>query len=196
MFSGIVEETGRIVDLREFPQAWRLTVETRQIAESVRFGDSVAHNGCCLTVTRIKDSMLSYDLLDETLKKTNLGDLSPGMLVNLERSLKADGRIDGHFVSGHVDCTGTITRWEKSGKNHILEVEVPDGNERYLVPKGCIAIDGMSLTVGEVSGSRFHVWIIPHTYELTSLKERKTGDRVNLEFDLLAKYTEKLMAQK
>lgn len=195
MFSGIVEGTGSVAGLEQIPGGSRLTVEAGPIAEGVRLGDSIAHNGCCLTVAAVEGENLSYDLLDETLRATNLGHLEPGHVVNLERSLAVGDRIGGHFVTGHVDGTATITRWEKEeGGDYTLEVEVAEGAERYLVPKGCIALDGISLTVGHVDGRRFNVWIIPHTREVTALKERQVGDLLNIEFDMLAKYTEKLIS--
>jgi riboflavin synthase len=161
----------------------------------VKLGDSIAHNGCCLTVAAIDRTRLSYDLLEETLRATNLGDLQPGRLVNLERSLAVGDRIGGHFVTGHVDGCALITQWEKEpGGDYTLEVEVPEGGDRYVVPKGCIALDGISLTVGKVQDRKFNVWIIPHTREVTALKERQVGDRLNIEFDMLAKYTEKLLS--
>ncbi|MEM6883868.1 MAG: riboflavin synthase [Verrucomicrobiota bacterium] len=197
MFSGIVERTGEVISLEKIDGGARLTVDAASLAQGVKLGDSVAHNGCCLTVSVIDGNHLSYDLLEETLRATNLGGLQPGHSVNLERSLAVGDRIGGHFVTGHVDGNATITKWEKQeGGDYTLEVEVPESCERYLVPKGCIALDGMSLTVGLVDGRRFNVWIIPHTREVTSLKHRQVGDRLNIEFDMLAKYTEKLLNQK
>jgi len=194
MFSGIVESAGEVVTLEKIQGGARLKVDAAPVAGGVQLGDSIAHNGCCLTVAEINGSHLSYDLLEETLRSTNLGSLAPGDIVNLERSLAVGDRIGGHFVTGHVDGTSTITQWEKQdGGDYTLEVEVPEKCERYLVPKGCIALDGMSLTVGEVNERRFNVWIIPHTREVTSLKFRQVGDRLNIEFDMLAKYTEKLI---
>jgi riboflavin synthase len=194
MFTGLVEETGIVLALQQEGPLCQLTVQAASILPGLRLGDSIANNGCCLTVASISGNTLTFDLLQETLRRTNLGDLRVGSLVNLERSLQVQDRIGGHFVTGHIDGTGLITQWEKEGKDYVLEVEIPSGMERYVVPKGCLALDGISLTVGHVSGSRFNVWIIPHTYEVTALRERKKGDRVNLEFDLLAKYTEKLLA--
>lgn len=194
MFSGIVEGTGTVVGLDKIEGGARLSVDAGALAAGVRLGDSMAHNGCCLTVAAIDGSRLCYDLLEETLRATNLGNLEPGRLVNLERSLAVGDRIGGHFVTGHVDGAATISRWEKEpGGDYTLEVEVPDGQERYIVPKGCIALDGISLTVGLVEGRKFNVWIIPHTREVTALKERQPGDRLNIEYDMLAKYTEKLL---
>jgi riboflavin synthase len=196
MFSGIVERTGEVVGLEKIDGGSRLTVDAGPVADGVKVGDSIAHNGCCLTVSGIEGTRLSYDLLDETLRATNLGDLEAGHAVNLERSLAVGERISGHFVTGHVDGTAVVTQWGKQeGGDYTLEVEVPESSEKYVVPKGCIALDGMSLTVGKVDGRRFNVWIIPHTREITSLKHRQIGDRLNIEFDMLAKYTEKLLGR-
>ena len=196
MFTGIVEESGIVKSVETTESGCVYTVETQTVHQGVQLGDSIANNGCCLTVTRAEGNILVFDLLEETRRKTNLGDLAPGSKINLERSLRADARLGGHFVTGHIDETGTITRWEPEGSDWVLEVEVPDSMERYLVPKGSIAIDGISLTVGPVEGRRFTCWIIPHTRSVTALEDRKAGDRVNLEFDLLAKYTEKLIASR
>jgi len=194
MFSGIVERTGEVVRLEQIAGGARLTVDAGSVADGIQLGDSVAHNGCCLTVAAIDGNHLSYDLLEETLRATNMGELQPGHAVNLERSLAVGDRIGGHFVTGHVDGTATITQWEKQESgDYTLEVEIPESSERYIVPKGCIALDGMSLTVGHVEGRKFNVWIIPHTRQVTSLKHRHVGDRLNIEFDMLAKYTEKLL---
>jgi riboflavin synthase len=196
MFSGIVEETGIVQSLQLGEKSCQLTVEANRVLGGIKLGDSIANNGCCLTVSSVSGKMITFDLLQETLRATNLGDLSAGHRINLERSLQVNDRIGGHFVTGHVDTTGVITVWEKKGQDYTLEIEVPFGMERYLVPKGCVAIDGISLTVGQVEENRFSLWIIPHTMEVTALQERQVGDRVNLEFDLLAKYTEKLIAQR
>ena len=195
MFSGIVEETGVLKEIkRDAGAVTRFTVGVERAAEGLRLGDSVANNGCCLTVTAINGGELQFDLLEETLRATNLGELRVGSLINIERSLCVGDRIGGHFVTGHVDCTALITKWEQVGADYELEVEVPNGLEKYLVPKGCVAIDGISLTVGNVSGNRFNTWIIPHTLTMTALRDRKVGERLNIEFDMLAKYTEKLLA--
>lgn len=195
MFTGIVEEAGRVVSVEPHNCGCRYTVEAPLTSQGTALGDSIANNGCCLTVVAIDGPRLTFDLLEETRRATNLLDLRAGDRINLERSLRADARLGGHFVTGHVDGTGTITRWEPEGSDWVLEVEVPAGGERYLVPKGAIAIDGISLTVGKVTGRRFNVWIIPHTRSVTALAERSVGSRVNLEYDLLAKYTEKLLTK-
>jgi len=196
MFTGIVETAGQVVELVKTTTGCRFTVDAPEIIEGVGIGDSIANNGCCLTVVKIEGSRLSFDLLEETLRRTNLRLLKPGCAINLERSLPANGRLGGHFVTGHVDETGTITKWEASGSDYALEVEIPEKFAAYLIPKGCITIDGISLTVGEVAGNRFNVWIIPHTRQITALRERSAGDPVNLEFDLIAKYTEKILASR
>jgi riboflavin synthase len=193
MFTGIVEEAGSVVSLETTPTGCRYIVDAPVTSADARIGDSIANNGCCLTIVAIDGPRLTFDLLEETRRATNLLTLRPGTRVNLERSLRADSRLGGHFVTGHVDGTGTVIRWEPEGSDYVLELEVPPGNERYLVPKGAIAIDGISLTVGRVEGRRFNVWIIPHTRTVTTLADRQPGDLVNLEYDLLAKYAEKLL---
>ena len=196
MFTGIVEEAGVVQAVTRRGKGWSLEVEAGSISTGVKIGDSVAVNGCCLTVTEVKGRTLTFDLLDETKEKTNLQSAQVGSRVNLEGSLKADGKLGGHFVTGHIDGMAHITKWVRSGEDWELEAEVPAGMEGYLVPKGCVAIDGISLTIGKVEGRRFNVWIIPHTYEVTTLRDRKEGDKVNLECDLLAKYVEKMTAGK
>jgi riboflavin synthase len=193
MFSGIVEETGTLKEIKHAGELTKFVISAGKAVEGVKLGDSIANNGCCLTVTEISGKELVFDLLEETLRATNLNAMKPGSLLNIERSLQIGDRIGGHFVTGHVDCTALITKWEKSGADYELELEVPRGLERYLVPKGCVAIDGISLTVGAVSSNRFNVWIIPHTLTVTALRDRKAGDRLNIEFDMLAKYTEKII---
>lgn len=192
MFTGIIEETGRCLSLEERGDAWRLMLEVGALAEGVATGDSVAVNGCCLTAVVIEPGLLGFDLLEETLRLTGFAGMKPGVRVNLERSLAVGGRLGGHFVTGHIDARGTIRKIEQDGKNIRLEVAVPTGFERYLVYKGSIAIDGISLTVAEVTDDGFVVWLIPHTLEVTNLHQRHAGDGVNLEFDLLAKYVEKM----
>lgn len=192
MFTGIVEEAGVVQAMTRRGKGWSLEVEAGLVALGVKIGDSVAVNGCCLTVAGAKGNRLVFDLLDETREKTNLQSVEAGGRVNLESSMRADGKVGGHFVTGHIDETARVTRWSRSGEDWELEVEVPAGLERYLVPKGCVAIDGISLTVGKVEGRKFNIWIIPHTYEVTTLRDRKEGDKVNLECDILAKYVEKM----
>jgi riboflavin synthase len=192
MFTGIIEETGRVVAFTEGPDSWRLQIAAKLVASDVKLGDSVAVNGCCLTVTQFDSGHLWFDVLAETRRVTNFVQLAAGSLVNLERSLRADTRLGGHFVSGHIDSPGRVEVFEARGKDHYLKVHAPGGFSRYLVYKGSVAIDGISLTVAEVSGDSFAVWLIPHTLAATNLRTKKAGDIVNLEFDLLAKYVEKL----
>ena len=195
MFTGIIEETGRVASFTRAADAWKLQISARLVAGDVAIGDSVAVNGCCLTVTRFDAGHLWFDVLEETRRLTNFAQLAPGSAVNLERSLRADSRLGGHLVSGHIDAPGRIETIEPRGQDHYLRVRVPDGQGRYLVYKGSVAIDGISLTVAEVQGDSFAVWLIPHTLAVTNLGEKKTNDTVNLEFDLLAKYVEKLSAR-
>ena len=192
MFTGIVQEAGVVKALTARGKGWSLEVEAGGVAKDTKTGDSIAVNGCCLTVTTVQGSRLTFDLLDETRNKTNLKAVQAGSRVNLEASLRADGKVGGHFVTGHIEATARVTNWIRAGQDWELEAEVPAGMERYLVPKGCVALDGISLTIGRVEGRKFNVWIIPHTYEVTTLKDRKEGDELNLECDLLAKYVEKV----
>ena len=193
MFTGIVEEAGQVVAFRPSATGWRLEVAARTAARGVAPGDSVAVNGCCLTAVKVKAGRLTFDVLEQTRRLTNLAAVGPGGSVNLERSLQVGGRIGGHFVTGHIDGTGVIDVFEPRGKDYYMQVRVPAGMGRYLIPKGSIAVDGISLTVAEVDAERFAVWVIPTTLKLTCLRERKVRDAVNLEFDMLGKYVESLI---
>lgn len=194
MFTGLVEELGEVVSLeRHSSGGVQLAVRAPLIAPGAQLGDSVAVNGCCLTVAAKPDGWLRFDLLQETLARTSLGTVQAGGCVNLERALAAGGRLGGHFVQGHVDCTARILQMEPRGADLRLEVEIPDGGGRYLVEKGSVALDGISLTVAAVEASSFVLWIIPHTLQRTNLGLRRAGDRVNLEYDLLAKYVERML---
>lgn len=198
MFTGIVEETGKVLAVEPSPKSIRLEVAAGVAARQVRLGDSIAVNGCCLTVAAIRRgraARLSFDLLRETWERTNLSAVTPGSLVNLERSLALGDRLGGHFVTGHVDGTGTITRWRRQGRDHVLEIAAPADVRRYVVFKGSITVDGISLTMAGVTRGGFRIWIIPHTWEVTALRERKVGDRVNLEADLLGKYVERFVGK-
>lgn len=198
MFTGIVEETGSVTGVRPTAAGIRLTVRCRVVARGLKLGDSVAVNGCCLTAVRQtksgRDTLLRFDLLRETWERTNLQFAAVGSLVNLERSLAVGGRMGGHFVTGHVDGVGRITRWERSGADHVLDIAAPAEVRRYLVSKGSLSVDGISLTVAGVTKAGFRIWIIPHTLAVTALRERKVGDAVNLEADLLGKYVEQFVA--
>ncbi len=197
MFTGIVEEAGRVALIEQGASSIRLVVEASVAGTGARLGDSIAVNGCCLTLVSNRRNgrmrMLAFDLLAETWRRTSIGDAMVGTLVNLERSLAVGDRIGGHFVTGHVDGTGVIRRWEREGRDHVLDVEAPVALRRYLVQKGSITVDGISLTVAEVLPKGFRIWIIPHTLEVTALRDRKAGDRVNLEADMLAKYVERFV---
>lgn len=193
MFTGLVEETGRITRLeRTAGGLWRMTVEASAILDGLALGDSVATNGCCLTAALIEGRTVRFDLLDETMRKTSFAGVKEGSLVNLERSVTPSTRLGGHFVTGHVDDTGTIEIFEQQGANHLLRIRPPAAFLKYLVYKGCVTIDGISLTVAAVHAESFDLWLIPHTLEKTNLCERRAGDTVNLEFDILAKYVERL----
>jgi riboflavin synthase len=198
MFTGIVEEAGVVEKITPTKKSIALTVRAGALARGVKLGASVAVNGCCLTVVKIskrgKPTRLNFDVLQESWARTNLQFLKSGSIVNLERPLRADGELGGHFVTGHVDGVGKILRWEKSGADHVLEIAAPAEVMRYVVFKGSIAVDGISLTVAGVTKKSFRLWIIPHTFEVTTLRERKVGDAVNLEADLLGKYAEKFLS--
>jgi riboflavin synthase len=192
MFTGIVEETGTIAAIRPGEGAIRLAVKVRKVAGGTKTGDSIAVNGCCLTVVKRrragKSVVLEFDLLRETWDRTSLSTARVGAAVNLERALAAGDRFGGHFVTGHIDGTGTITRWEQVGDDHVLEVSAPAAVRRYLVFKGSVTVDGISLTVAAVTRRGFRAMIIPHTRAVTVLRERTVGDPVNLEADMLGKY--------
>jgi riboflavin synthase len=198
MFTGIVEETGIVERINPAAKSIELTVRTYATGRGLKTGDSLAVNGCCLTAikisTRGKAKLIQFDLLRETWRLTNLQFAKPGSLVNLERPLRADGEFGGHFVTGHIDGVGKIVRWERAGQDHVLDIIAPPEVMRYIIHKGSIAVDGISLTVAGVRKKRFRIWIIPHTLEVTALRERKIGDAVNLEADLLGKYVEKVLA--
>ena len=194
MFTGIVEETGTVISFREQLEAWRLKLSAEVVVSDVQVGDSVAVNGCCLTVVAHEGTFLEFDVLKETKRVTSINHLESGSKVNLERALLPNTRMGGHFVSGHVDGTGEIESIEQQGKDFFLRIK-PDADKlRYVVSKGCITVDGISLTVAEVNDTSFAIWLIPHTMEVTNLHTRQLGDRVNLEYDLIAKYVEKLIA--
>jgi riboflavin synthase len=198
MFTGIVEETGTVELIKPTTKSIELTVRTRLCGRGLKVGASLAINGCCLTAVKVtargKFKLARFDLLKETWQRTNLQFARPGSLVNLERPLRTDGNLGGHFVTGHIDGIGRIIRWERMGQDHVLDISAPPEVMRYVVFKGSMAVDGISLTVAGVGKKNFRIWIIPHTYDVTALRERKTGDAVNLEADLIGKYVEKFVA--
>jgi len=194
MFTGLIEEVGTVSSIREREHREQLQIVAPRTARKLRVGDSVAVNGCCLTLSAHRGDQLTFDLLEETFDRTNLKALRHESPVNLERALRADGRFGGHFVQGHVDCTSRIITFEQRRCDHRLEVELPAEFARYVARKGSIAIDGISLTVAEVSPQSFAVWIIPHTKRHTNLGRADVGRLVNLEFDILAKYVERMLS--
>ena len=199
MFTGLVIETGELISLERTGESARLTLRAPATGPAAQIGDSIAVNGCCLTVTVRDGERVSFDLLAETLRLTNLGSLAPGSRVNLEPALAAGAKLGGHFVQGHVDTAAEVLDFSPHGSDFRLEVALPAEFAQYVAFKGSIAVDGISLTVAAVhdgSAASFVCWIIPHTREVTNLAARKKGERVNLEFDLLAKYVERIVARK
>jgi riboflavin synthase len=194
MFTGLIEEVGRVVAARASDHGTELQITAPRTARQARTGESVAVNGCCLTLTSRHGDRLTFDLLEETIARTNLKNLQQNSAVNLERALRADGRLGGHFVQGHVDCASRILAFERKGADFRLEVELADDFSHYMASKGSIAIDGISLTVADILPRSFVAWIIPYTRRQTNLNRAKTGDLVNLEFDILAKYVARIVA--
>lgn len=196
MFTGIIEETGRIKGVLSGGTSGELQVNAVKVLEGTKIGDSIAVNGVCLTVTRLFSDGFTADVMPETLRRTNLGLLGRGALVNLERAMAADGRFGGHIVSGHIDGTGQIL--SKKDEGNAIWVKIKAGGDilDLIVEKGSITIDGISLTVAEVSGDYFAVSIIPHTASETTLIKKSAGDIVNLENDIVGKYVKKLMTPK
>jgi len=200
MFTGIVEEAGVIEKIQPTGKSIELTVRASACGRGLKIGASVAVNGCCLTAVKIsargRAKLVQFDLLQESWQRTNFQFAKVGSIVNLERPLRANGELGGHFVTGHVYGLGKIIRWERAGKDHVLDIAAPPDVMRYLVFKGSVAVDGISLTVAGVQKKSFRIWIIPHTFEITALRERKIGDAVNLEADLLGKYIEKFLLRR
>ena len=193
MFTGLIEEVGAVVAVCARDHGTELQIAAPGTAKHANPGESIAVNGCCLTVTSCRGDCLSFDLLKETIARTNLHDLRRDSLVNLERALRADGRLGGHFVQGHVDCVSAIIAFDTKSADFRLEVELPENSRHYVASKGSIAVNGISLTVAEVRPKSFVVWIVPYTKRHTSLDRVKTGDLVNVEFDILAKYVETMV---
>jgi riboflavin synthase len=193
MFTGLVEATGEILSITPREDGARLALRV-PFAGEVASGDSIAVNGCCLTAVALDAETIAFDLLRETLDRTNLGALAVGAPVNLERALAASARLGGHFVQGHIDGTAEVIEWAQRGADWRLEIALAPDHARYVVAKGSIALDGISLTVAELHPSSFACWIIPHTRAVTNLRAKAAGERMNVEFDLLAKYVERLLA--
>jgi riboflavin synthase len=195
MFTGLVESTASVLYLEEKGQSARLLLHSPSLAPQVALGDSIAINGCCLTVAAIDlpAATLAFDLLAQTLRVTSLGDLCPGSLVNLERAMQIGDRFGGHFVQGHVDATVTVLEWLPQGQDHQLTVTLPPEHRGLVIPKGSVCLDGISLTAAEVTPDSITCWIIPHTIQMTHLKTLTPGRRLNIEFDMLGKYVQNLL---
>ena len=190
MFTGIVEEIGKIISITQN----QLVISANTVLTGTKLGDSIAVNGICLTVTDLKNNCFVADISPETYNVTSLKYLKSGCYVNLERAMPADGRFGGHIVSGHIDNIGKIKNLKKNGNFYDLEIEIPQICTKYVIKKGSIAINGISLTVAEIVNNSISIAIIPHTFEMTALKILKAGDFVNIETDILAKYVEKILS--
>ena len=193
MFTGIVEEMGTIAGIQKGAKSAVLTIQAEKVFSDIHIGDSIALNGVCLTVTSFSGNTYTADVMNETLQRSSLGSLSVGSSVNLERAMAANGRFGGHIVSGHIDGTGTITQVKRDDNAIWYKIEASPHIMRYVVEKGSITVDGISLTVAKVEDNNFSISAIPHTVSQTVLKDRKEGDIVNLENDIIGKYVEKLL---
>jgi riboflavin synthase len=194
MFTGLIEETAIVLWIRATDRGTQLQIAAPGIAETVHTGDSVSVNGCCLTVSAHRNEQITFDLLQETLQRTNLKNLRRDSLVNLERPISGAGLMGGHFVQGHIDCSAPIVGFDALGNDYRLEVQLPPEFAHYVATKGSIAVNGISLTVAEILPASFAVWIIPHTRRTTNLHLAQIGDFLNVEFDILAKYVERMMS--
>ncbi len=196
MFTGLVESTARVAALTPRAGGARLSLLLSPASADVQVGDSIAVNGCCLTATEpdARARTISFDLLEQTLRITNLGDLRSGDEVNIERALRAGDRLGGHFVQGHVDATAEILHWGLDGTDHRLTLALPPEARGLVIPKGSICLDGISLTAAEITADSVTCWIIPHTRAVTNLHTRAAGQRMNVEFDMLGKYVRQLVA--
>jgi riboflavin synthase len=193
MFTGIIEEVGKIEMIRPVAGGRSLMISCRKALEGIKTGDSVSVNGICLTVTKFTANHFYADAVGETINKTTVKTFRIGEAVNIERALLPSQRIGGHFVQGHINGTGIISEIKKMGENYSLSVTVPDDLERYMIIEGSVALDGISLTVASLFKNKVTISVIPHTYKTTNLSRRRTGDSVNIEADFMAKYMEKLM---
>lgn len=193
MFTGIIEELGTVKALSMAGKSGTIAISAKKVLEKTKIGDSIAVNGVCLTVTKLKPDGFTADVMAETIRRSSLGSLNPGSKVNLERAMAADGRFGGHIVSGHIDGTGTITEFRKEENAVWVRIEASAAIMNLIVEKGSICIDGISLTVATVSKTDFQVSVIPHTGEETTLLKKVPGDKVNLENDVVGKYVQKLL---
>lgn len=196
MFTGLIEETGNLVQKLKTGEGYQLTFSGIKVMDDLEIGSSISVNGTCLTVIRKDSNTFTVDAIEETLKKTNLGFLKDSDKVNLERPLKADARLGGHFVLGHVDTTGKIVDIKELSNSHFIKISFPKEFKTYLIYVGSVAIDGVSMTVAELGEDNFSIGVIPHTWEETIFSVKKPGDTVNLEFDVLGKYVERIMQNK
>jgi len=196
MFTGLIEEKGMLINKIKTGDGLRLVLTAKKVFDDLNIGSSISVNGVCLTVVELKKDSFAVDTIEETLKKTNLGQLNVNDFVNLERPLKADARLGGHFVLGHVDITGIVESVQELSNSHFMTISFPKNFQQYLIYVGSIAIDGVSMTVAEVTDNTFSIGIIPHTWIETVFSNKKPGDSVNLEFDVLGKYVEKIMEGK
>jgi riboflavin synthase len=195
MFTGLIEEVGSVILVSAAKDGTELKIAAPHLAKKMRRGDSVAVNGCCLTLSSHRGNELAFDLLEETIARTNLKNLRRGHRVNLERALAASERFGGHFIQGHIDCVSPVIACQKSGADFRLEIELPDAFAHYVARKGSIAVNGISLTVADVLPKSFVMWIIPYTKTHTNLGRVQAGDLMNLEFDILAKYVERMLSR-
>jgi len=193
MFTGIVEEVGKTIQVQRSGAAIRVTIAASVISKDIALGDSVSVNGACLTLSSQSGNHLFFDAVPETVERTSLKYLKPGSPVNLERAMRVGDRIGGHFVQGHVDGVGVLQGMERKDNAHLLTIQADADLLKYMVPKGSIAVDGVSLTLDRISDSAFTVWIIPHTFDHTVFRHRKIGDKLNLENDLIGKYVARYM---
>lgn len=193
MFTGLIEETGKLLLIENIAGGKRLKISASKIFDDLKVDDSISVNGVCLTITRLNGNSFWCDAVGETLKKTTLSNIRQNDELNLERAIRLSDRLGGHLVQGHVDGVGIITKFTKLGENYSLEVEIPAELTKYVVDEGSIAVDGISLTVAKVAGTKIGISIIPHTWSKTNLRFRKIGDRVNIETDIFAKYVEKIL---
>jgi len=193
LFTGIVEELGEVNSIQRGSQSVVLEIKATEVLSDVQVGDSIATNGVCLTVTSFSEDRFTVDVMPETMRKSSLGELKIGDIVNLERALRLQDRLGGHLVSGHIDSIGTIKKKEREDNAVLITISLPQELKRLLVPKGSIAIDGISLTIAELTDDAFTVSLIPHTAEVTTLGAKGVGDIVNLEADLIGKYVERML---
>jgi riboflavin synthase len=195
MFTGLIEEVGTVIAVNTSKSGNQLKLAARRVAKKIRRGDSLAVSGCCLTLNSRRGDELIFDLLEETIARTNLKNLQRKQLVNLERAVTASERFGGHFIQGHVDCVSPVIACQKNGADFRLEIELPDAFAHYVARKGSIAVDGISLTVADVLPKSFVTWIIPYTKTHTNLDRVRAGDLMNLEFDIMAKYVERMVSR-